>query len=276
MIPQETKDKISSLRVPIIIVSHNNHKYVENTIEQIQTLNRDLMSSIVIMDNNSDNIDTREYLDNNTHNVIIVRNTCNEGPWISTHKNAHLFAILPDRYIITDPDLEFHHDMPPNFVDILCDVLEKYPSKKVGLAISVADCTDFYPYPDYQQGRSIYEWESQFWHSSCKFAVTSDNYYKEIEAYSTDIDTTLALYNKTFMNTAGWWSYDGIRLADDFTCRHLPFYKEDHIMTVYDKYNHYASSKFSSIGHFVLRYINENYNIIRDEDDNILMCFLKK
>jgi hypothetical protein len=90
MISQETKDKISSLRVPIIIVSHNNHKYVDNTIEQLRTINRDLISSIVIMDNNSDNIDTREYLNNNTHNVIIVKNTCNEGPWISTHKNAHM------------------------------------------------------------------------------------------------------------------------------------------------------------------------------------------
>lgn len=275
MIPQEISEKISSLSVPIIIVSYNNHKYLDNTIQQICKINSDLISSIVVMDNNSDATETCEYLDNNIHNVIIVRNTENEGPWISTHKNAHMFAILPDRYIITDPDLEFNFDLPSNFVEIMCDVLEKYPGKKIGFAISIADHADFYPYGDYQQGKSIYQWELQFWHSYHKLMVTSDKYNGEIECYSADIDTTFALYNKTFMNTAGWWSYDGLRLAGNFTCRHLPFYKEDSIMSVYDRYAHYKSSKFSSIAYCALKYIEENYDIIEDDNCNVV-CMFKK
>ena len=264
MIAPELSEKISALAVPIIIVCYNNYKYVDNTITQIENINKDLISSVVIMDNNSEYTETRNYLDKNSRNVIIVRNKDNQGPWISTHKNAHLFAILPNRYIITDPDLEFNANLPSNFIDILCDILDKYPSKKIGFAISIDDHQNFYPYNDYQQGKSIYLWELQFWNPECKSVFVSDKYDKEIEFFSADIDTTFALYNKEFMNTAGWWSYTGVRLSGDFTCRHLPFYKDDPVMDVYERYEHYMTSKFSSIKHFVLRYINENYNVIRE------------
>ena len=37
--------------IPIIIISFNNHRYVKNTINQLESLNPTMMSNIIIMDN---------------------------------------------------------------------------------------------------------------------------------------------------------------------------------------------------------------------------------
>ena len=55
--------------IPVLIISFNNHRYVENTIKQLKSLNPTKMSNIIIMDNNSSDIDTINFL-NNTSLII--------------------------------------------------------------------------------------------------------------------------------------------------------------------------------------------------------------
>ena len=50
--------------VPIIIISFNNYKYVDNTIKQLIQINPTLEPFLIIMDNASQDPDTKEYLKN--------------------------------------------------------------------------------------------------------------------------------------------------------------------------------------------------------------------
>ena len=50
--------------VPIIIVSYNNYRYVENTIQQIKKINESYVPNIIVMDNSSNDEETIKYLEN--------------------------------------------------------------------------------------------------------------------------------------------------------------------------------------------------------------------
>ena len=92
------------INVPIIIISFNNYKYVQNTITQLEKINPSILKDIIIMDNNSSEPNTINYL--NTTKYKVVRNSENKGPWIENYKD--FYNSLPNKFIITDPDLEFN------------------------------------------------------------------------------------------------------------------------------------------------------------------------
>jgi hypothetical protein len=71
--------------------------------------------------------------------------------------------------------------------------------------------------------------------------------------YSADIDTTFYLHNKHGNGSR-------IRIAGNFTARHLPFYINDGVLTNTDKYNMYNSSKFSTMKPLFLNYYNQIKN----------------
>ena len=48
--------------IPVLIISFNNHRYVENTIKQLENLSPTKMSNIIIMDNNSSDINTINFI----------------------------------------------------------------------------------------------------------------------------------------------------------------------------------------------------------------------
>ena len=50
------------MTIPIIIVCYNNYKYVDNTIKQINNINPDYTPYITIMDNNSYDEETINFL----------------------------------------------------------------------------------------------------------------------------------------------------------------------------------------------------------------------
>jgi hypothetical protein len=270
--------KISAISIPIVIISYNNHKYVENTIKQLRKVDPKLVETIVIMDNCSTCNDTILYLNENAHNVIIIRNKTNNGPRIAHPSNKEVLNILPERFILTDPDLEFNLELPTNFIEILGEILDKYPTQKAGFAISVEDHEFFYPYRNYIGWGTIYEWESRFWKSDTKEDFHSNYHSTPIPLYHSLIDTTFALYAKSRIKMVtdegmGEVRFEAIRVAGCFTCRHLPFYMNDPVMSIEDRYKHYSTSKFSTTSQFILRYIEENYRMNRDHDT---ISFTKK
>lgn len=271
MITDEIRHKISNIRIPIVIISYNNYKYVENTIQQFIGINPDLLETIVIMDNNSNDANTQLYLQKRQTEVVVIFNQDNVGPWVSTSCNAHVYHALPEQYILTDPDLEFNKNLPKNFIDIFCEIMSKYDMEKIGFAIEIDDCDKFYKYPDYNQERSILEWESGFWKPEEMTTYTTNDGTMELTLHHCCIDTTFAMYNKKFMNIAGWWAYKGIRVSGNFKCRHLPFYIEDPILSMHDKLVHYEHSKFSTTSNCAMRYITENFYIVNKCDERILI-----
>jgi FkbM family methyltransferase len=239
--------------IPIIIVCYNNHKYVDNTINQITKINSNLKKNIIILNNSSIYNDTIAYLNNIDVSVITVPNN---GPWISIHSNNDLYNKLPDKYILTDPDLEFNKDIPSNFIEILSELSDKYSAEKIGFALRIDD------YDKMHQdimwwGKTIPEGESVYWSNK----INDNNY----ELYNAPIDTTFCLNNK---NNSG----PNIRVAGNFTARHLPWYIDDNVLTVYDKFKMYLDiPNISSFGRVFNEYLNNNYFLIKKYNETIIL-----
>ncbi len=247
--------------IPIIIPCFNNHIYVANTIRQLEQINPQLVKLIIILNNSSTDPGTMEYL-KNLKQIKIINNP-NNGPWISPTKNPHIYAILPDKFILTDPDLEFNPNLPKDFIAQLSKLSDKYQVSRIGFAIKIDDFDKMYQYQDYLFGLNIYQWEEQNYYPETKITDNS-----EYELYRTGIDTTFCLINKKYVEKNSC-----IRVGGNFTCRHLPFYIQDDLLNIYEKYLYYSTSikNLSTIAKLYKRYIEEHYNILEFDDEKILI-----
>ena len=234
--------------VPIIIISFNNYKYVDNTIKQLLQINPELEPFLIIMDNASEDLDTKEYLKNTT--VRVIFNSDNNGPWIISSRNTHVYNEMPEKFIITDPDFQFNAKLPNNFIQIMLNLSEKYNTGKIGFSISLENPEKMYQ-DIYFQGKTIVEWETQFWQNRIEDP--------EYELYNAAIDTTFCLINKSNNSNLH------IRIAGDFTAVHLPFYIENPILTLDEEYEYSKYSKFSTISKLIKLKYEKMKNISTDK-----------
>jgi hypothetical protein len=221
--------------IPIIIICFNNYKYVDNTIKQIINVNNEYKKDIIVINNNSDHVDTINYL--KMIDVQIINRNENTGPWICPWCNEDLYNSLPNKFILTDPDLEFNKKLPNNFIDILAKLSDEYKASKIGFAISIEDKDKMFSeiYIE-DSNKTVYEHEEQFWLNK----IDNNDY----ELYDAAIDTTFALINKEYFKEFATNTY--IRVAGDFTCRHLPYYTENNILTIREQYEYYKKSRDST------------------------------
>jgi FkbM family methyltransferase len=241
-------------RIPIIIICYNNYKYVENTINQIININEDLGKDIIILDNKSTCEKTRNLLLYTKYKVIL--NVKNVGPWISCQENQNqqLYDLLPDKFIVTDPDLQFNPNLPSNFVEILAELSDKYKMNKVGFALDISDYNEKMFQTTYHINNTIYDHEIYWW----KNKIENDTY----ELYNAGIDTTFTLINKKYPGPGR-----DIRVAGIFTAKHIPWYIDNWIYNLYDNYTMIKSySNVSTSAKIVLDHINENYIKINKND----------
>jgi FkbM family methyltransferase len=244
--------------VPIIIVCYNNYLYVKNTLEQLFEINNEYYKNIIIVNNNSTCLNTINFLKN--IDVKVIDNYTNNGPWISSHNNKHIYDVLPNKFILTDPDLKFNENIPSNFIEILSNLSDKYETTRIGFALKIDDCEKFYK-DIYNRGLSIYDWEKQFWINK----IYDDNY----ELYNANIDTTFCLINKTNRD-----HNRVIRIAGNFTASHLPWYIEN---DVYNKYENYVNSiqttgtGISTSSKLIITYTENNYLKIYKNNDFFLI-----
>lgn len=191
--------------IPIVIISWNNYYFVKHFIDQIKHFN----NPIIVLDNNSNYQPLLDYYKDiklELNEKIDIRLLSeNHGHMVY----AKLSHELPDIFILSDPDLELNPNMPSNFTDILLSISNKYQRYKVGLALSIEDSNEFIQCDQYSFGKNIHDWESQFW------STRIDD--SEYELYNADIDTTFCLINKKYNGGA-------IRIAGNFTAKHLPWY----------------------------------------------------
>lgn len=242
--------------IPILIICHNNHIYVDHIIKQLIKINPEYLVTITIVNNASSNLDTISYL--KTCNVNVIENQ-NNGPWITQYCNKHIYDTLPDQYIVTDPDLQLHDNIPSNFIEILSNLSEEYKCNKIGFAIDISDYNLMFQIENYFCNCTIYNWEKQFWENK----INNNKY----ELYKADIDTTFCLINKKYDNL-------NIRVAGSFTCKHLPWYKDNSLFNVYDNYMINKNiSDISTISKHIREYTESTFHKITKNNE---FFFIKK
>jgi hypothetical protein len=241
-----------------------------NTLRQIKEINVDYYNNIQIVDNASTCLETKEFL--KTTDVKVIYNTINGTPRISPNKNKHIYDTMPNMFILTDPDLQLNTDIPTNFIDVLLALSLKYKTKKVGFALDISDYNKMYQ-GDYFFGNTIYDWEKRFWENK-----QSDSEY---ELYEAAIDTTFCLINKN--NREGMY----LRIAGNFTAKHLPWYIDNGVHNVYETYitNLKLTTKISTTSKLINSYTQEKFLrvfknkelfLIENDAKNINLSFWKK
>lgn len=233
--------------IPIIIICYNNYLYVKNTLSQILKINKEYYKNVQILNNNSTCLNTINFL--NSVDVRVINNSSNNGPWITEYCNEHIYHELPNKFILTDPDLELNENIPNNFIEILSNLSDKYETSKIGFALNISDFEQFYKNTNYIYDFTIYDWEKQFWENK----IDDDTY----ELYNAEIDTTFCLINKDNMVNN---YYCQIRIAGNFTTKHLPWYIENDIYNTYENYmNSINTTEISSISKIIKPYIENKY-----------------
>jgi hypothetical protein len=193
--------------IPIVVIAYNNLFFVRNFIEQLEKYK----NPIILFDNHSDYqplLDYYKEIKAELGSKIDIRLLdINEGSNVTTvYKDT-----LPSIFILSDPDLQLNPRMPVNFSDILLGLSNKYQAHKVGLALDISEPVKLLECKEYEHGQSIVEWESQFWKKQID---------DEYELYYAATDTTFCLVNRAYPQTTQ------IRIAGDFTAKHLPWYKD--------------------------------------------------
>ena len=226
-----------------------------NTLESI---NKDYLNQVILLDNNSQRKETIAFLNNVSTRVVF--NKTNMGPWVSQYDNAHLYNELPEKFILTDPDLQLNPNTPPDFIEQLVKLSEQYPeASKIGLALDLSDHHLFFD-GIYSGGKSIYEHESQFW--------TTPIVNSQYELYRAHVDTTFCIINKTVAHR--WESH--IRVAGVFTCKHVPWYKTNPVLSVYENYTRAKSNtNISTISPLITSSIERDYLCIKKNEQTVLI-----
>lgn len=251
--------------IPIVVISFNNYKYVENTINQLNTFG--LLSNVTVLDNSSCCKDTLNYLLHlvETTAVKVIFSKTNEGPWICPRKNASIYHTLPDKFIITDPDLEFNKNLPNNFCEILSDMSDYYQCQKIGFALDISEPRLMFQTNNYTLNKSIVDWESKFWKNKIN---TIETPWSSFELYYAEIDTTFCLINKLRNGNQ-------IRVAGDFTAKHLPWYHDNSIYSMHENYTqaifNCSQNKISTISGVINDFVAENFLKIHKNDEFLLI-----
>lgn len=217
------------MNIPIYLISYNNYLYIENITRQLLAKG---VTNIKIIDNNSDS-DNKIKLSKLSKTCEIIYLNTNIGPRIYQFRNK---LNLPDKYILSDPDIELNENLPVDFINILNNLSEKYKCYKTGLAIRIDDNEKMYTIKNYFREKTIVEWESQFW----KNKIANDKY----DLYYGDIDTTFVFINEKHRSNEGVNPGTCIRIAGQFTCRHLPWYIKG-ILNDNEKYSIYILTQLN-------------------------------
>lgn len=233
---RRTFDNNARAEPPILIPVFNNPFYCRMMVDQLLQLG---LSRIVLIDNASSSAEMQQLLNTMEARTTVIRLRRNAGPKYFA-RNWFFYLRLPQIFCVTDPDIQFNAALPSNFLQILTSLTEEHKIGKAGFALNIQDHHAFRDISVNFKGQThdIVSWESQFWQHQIATTQAGDPVYKA------DIDTTFALYNKRFFVRKKAGFYRALRVAGDFTARHLPWYREGEIDLAEER-AYAASQKFS-------------------------------
>jgi hypothetical protein len=221
---------------PILIPVFNNPSYCRMMVDQLLGFG---LSRIILIDNASTSIEMLRLLESMEGKTKIIRLKHNAGPKYFA-RNWFFYLRLPQIFCVTDPDIQFNPNLPSDFLQTLADLTEEHQIGKAGFALNIQEHEAFRDIKVNFKGQSydIVSWESQFWQNLIATTKAGDPVYKA------DIDTTFALYNKKFFARKKAAFYSALRIAGNFTARHLPWYRDSGI-AVAEERDYAAAQKFS-------------------------------
>jgi len=185
---------------PIII---NNFNRLTSTRNMYGFLKRRGFTNVVILDNHSTYPPLLDWYDTLPGSAVI-RFKENYGAGC-LFDSGFLNNIGDDYIVYSDSDLELNPLMPDNFLEVMKATMLKYNERKVGLALRIDDV----PEDCYRNCfTGSINWERQFWINQL-----------EKDVYKAMVDTTFCLMYKPEHP-----DFNAVRIAGDFTARHLPWY----------------------------------------------------
>lgn len=198
------------LTIPIIIINFNQLATLQELVSFF--LARKL-KNIVIIDNNSSYPPLLDYYESIKGAVKVESMPDNQGHMVFFENKRLQEKYGRGYYVITDPDILPNPRLPFDFMEIMLKTMDKYHFRiqKVGFALEIDTIPDYFPLKE-----KVLNWEHQYWTTEL-----------EKDVFYADIDTTFALYKPKYpskFNTKLTKFYDGIRLAGNFTCKHMGWY----------------------------------------------------
>lgn len=192
------------MKITTYVISYNRPSYLRQCVEALQ---HDQRLDIIIVDNNSDNVNLNEYVNWNKMGENYGHRVC----WSQ--------GLVPsDRpYIVTDCDIIVPYKLP--WLDLLLSGLDTMPQyNKFGLGLNVRHIPDSNPYKSdiiKHETKTLYRRE------------LPDGRFVEMP-----VDTTLALYRTGYTNYSIWGTdsnhYTGIcksvRTVAPFEAKHLTWH----------------------------------------------------
>jgi hypothetical protein len=196
-------------KIPIVVIAYNNLFFVRKFLNQLRKYD----NPIILFDNNSTYKPLFDYYKEikeelgSKIDIRLMDYNYGSGVYI-TFKHT-----LPSIFILSDPDLELNPRMPENFSEIFLELSNKYQAYKIASALDISEPDKLLTCKNYSGNKSIYDWESQYW----KVRVPDDKY--QLYKAGHPMDTTFCLINNNYPKE------NKIRIAGDFTAKHLLWYK---------------------------------------------------
>jgi hypothetical protein len=203
-LPKENFGILVKENLPSVIIGYNQVTYIRNMVKQLEKYTSD----IIVIDNNSNYQPLINYYENE-FKYTLLKMEKNYGHLV--YHRDQVQKMVGDLYVLTDPDLQFNPKLPEQFIHNLISISNYYQASRVGFALLI-DADDIRT--DVRLGNySIQSWEHQFWKNRII-------YYPNLtmELYSAPIDTTFCLINRRGRPDLS------IRVAGDYTCKHLPWH----------------------------------------------------
>lgn len=206
--------------VPVIIPTFNQPTLLRMTIDQLSNL--EIEGPVVIYDNNSSYPEMIDLLEELSEDHCVIRVPSNLGPRVFTEDIA-IMNLLPDYYIVTDPDLIYNISLPTNFMAEMRSSLKSLDLAKIGFALEIYDEEEMAKFLDVS---SVHEWEESYWKDQMGKTKSGSPIYRAW------IDTTFSLnsrnsciYYRKFDQPT--FRYPSARIAGDYTARHVGWWKKE-------------------------------------------------
>jgi hypothetical protein len=198
-----------STEIPVVIINWNSLHFFKLFVLQLKQFH----VPIIVLDNKSDYWPLLNYYKE-------LKETLGHGIsiWYLEKNYGHQVYLelkdqLPDIFILSDPDIRFNPDMPHNFREVFLEISNQYQAYKVGTALDISDSHKFIQCDNYVEGTNITDWERQFWVNNVPHPLH--------ELYDAAIDTTTCLVNNFYRQQGRC-----IRVAKEFTAKHMPWYQD--------------------------------------------------
>ena len=209
--------------IPAFIIAYNQVTYVKQMVKQLEKMTTD----ISIIDNMSSFGPLLDYYDDEFE-YTLLRQKINYGHKV--YLKPHIQSLMGNVFVLTDPDLAFNDKLPADAIAQMLKTMLAMNLSIIGFALEI-DHPDIRTDLRYYK-MTIQEWEQQFWKKHIP--------HPHLELYDAEIETTFCIVNRTSTSKLK------VRVAGDFTCKHLPWYKGFRSVLMNGEYESCQSNNIST------------------------------